>query len=127
MSIIKKIRLGDDVVTYCGRCREERTHQVVALKSDGSIERVACRTCDGSRLYRDRQKRATVKTTAKPKQIETPVDAVGPVRLYSPGEIYAPGEQINHPKFGPGKVVESRNGKIDVKFNGELRTLVHAG
>ena len=35
------------------------------------------------------------------------------------------GDRIEHPKFGLGLVVEERNGKIDVKFGRELKTLIN--
>lgn len=39
---------------------------------------------------------------------------------------FAAGDQIEHPKFGKGTVVEVRSGKIDVKFGREMKTLIHA-
>ena len=31
---VKRIRVGDDVQSYCGRCKAERAHLVAAMKSD---------------------------------------------------------------------------------------------
>ncbi|MDQ1591421.1 MAG: hypothetical protein QOG71_2048 [Pyrinomonadaceae bacterium] len=133
--MLKRIRLGDDVMTYCGRCKEERMHQVVALHSDGRAERVTCKYCQSTHLYRDPEaKAARVRKTdganAGSRSAEAKTRAVAsnrPARAYSPQETYATGDQITHPKFGEGNVVEARRGKIDVRFGRELRTLLHAG
>ena len=132
--MLKRIRLGDDVQAHCGRCKEERMHQVVALHSDGRIERVTCNYCRTSHRYRDPE--AT--TATKPRGITRPRSSSGtankndptsdrPARAYSPHETYAAGDQIAHPTFGQGNVVEVRQSKIDVRFGREMRTLLHAG
>ena len=129
--MLKKIRLGDDVQAYCGRCKEERMHQVVALHSDGQIERVTCNYCQSTHRYRDPQAAGAVKTRrttgARSLEIRTRAASNKPARPYSPRETYAAGDQISHTKFGEGSVVEARQGKIDVRFGRELRTLLHAG
>lgn len=130
--MLKKIRLGDDAQAYCGRCKEERLHHVVALHSDGQIERVTCNYCQSTHRYRDPQATGAVKTrrTSAARSLEIKGRAAAsntPARPYSPGETYAAGDQISHTKFGEGSVVEARQGKIDVRFGRELRTLLHAG
>jgi hypothetical protein len=128
--MLKKIRLGDDAQAYCGRCKEERMHQVVALRSDGQIERVTCNYCQSTHRYRDPQAKEAVKTrrTTGARSLEAKTHAVsdGPARPYSPRETYAAGDKISHVKFGEGNVVEVRQGKIDVRFGREMRTLLHA-
>lgn len=133
--MLKRIRLGDDVMTYCGRCKEERMHQVVALHSDGRAERVTCKYCQSEHRYRDPEAKAArvrktdgANTGARSAEVKTrAVVSNRPARAYSPQETYATGDQITHPKFGEGNVVEARPGKIDVRFGRELRTLLHAG
>ena len=131
--MLKKIRLGDDAQAYCGRYKEERLHQVVALHSDGQIERVTCNYCQSTHRYRDPQGNATAApktrrtTGARALEIKTRAASNGPARSYSPRDVYAAGERITHPKFGEGNVVEARQGKIDVRFGREMRTLLHAG
>lgn len=131
--MLKKIRLGDDAQAYCGRCKEERLHHVVALRSDGQIERVTCNYCQSTHRYRDPQAAAagavkTRRTTAaRSPEIKGRAASNAPARAYSPRETYATGDNISHTKFGEGSVVEARAGKIDVRFGRELRTLLHAG
>lgn len=126
--VVKRVRLGDEVLTYCGKCKEERTHQVMALNAGGAIERVTCLTCRGNHLYRGRQAAAVKKTGAGNVRAARakPVSAAS-ARAYAPTEVYAAGDVVSHPKFGIGEVVEARSGKIDVRFGGEKRTLLHAG
>ena len=38
LGIVKKSRPGDDVDAYCGKCKEVRTHAIVALNSQSGIE-----------------------------------------------------------------------------------------
>ena len=131
--IVRRIRLGDDVQTYCGRCKEERLHQVVALNNQQRIERVICRTCNSNHLYRDRQagsqeraRRSTVKGTEQQSSVRA-TSAPEKWRHYSSQEAYAEGELISHAKFGMGRVVASRPGKVDVKFGSLVRTLLQNG
>jgi len=130
---IKRLRPGDDTETYCGRCKAERTHQVVALNADGTPATVICRTCGGQHRYREKKEpsaptsaKATgrrITASAEPRR-EVPT---GGVRSYSPKEVYSAGDWIDHPKFGQGKVVQARDGKIEVRFESGVRLLVHAG
>lgn len=127
--IVRRVRLGDEVVAHCGRCKEERTHQVVALNGGGGVERVICRTCNSNHLYRDPQakvKRAGA-TTTRAREARTQAQPTGPLHDYSTREAYAKGQLIAHAKFGVGEVVEARQGKIVVRFADEQRTLLHAG
>jgi RNase P subunit RPR2 len=52
---VSKLRLGDDTDTYCGRCKAERAHQVVALNADGVPASVICRTCGGRHRFREKK------------------------------------------------------------------------
>jgi len=128
--MLNRIRLGDDVDTYCGRCKEERRHQVVALHSENRIERVACNFCRTAHLYRDQSAKAAKPRAAggvRRTEVKSRPALGQPARPYSVQATYAVGEQITHPKFGQGEVVEARQGKIDVRFGKELRTFLHAG
>jgi ribosomal protein L44E len=132
---VKRIRPGDDIQTYCGRCKAERTHQVVALKADGAPATVICRTCGGQHRFRKEKEaassssssssRAARKSSRKAEPLgEAPAGALRP---YSPRETFAAGEWLDHPKFGQGKVTEARGGKIEVRFESGPRLLLHGG
>jgi len=131
---VKRIRPGDDVVTNCGRCKAERTHQVVALNADGAPATVICRTCGGQHRYREKKEASPSSSSSSSKAARAPRRAAaleeppaGALRAYSPRETYAAGEWVEHPKFGRGKVTEARGGKIEVRFESGPRLLVHGG
>lgn len=133
----RKIRLGDDILTHCGRCKAERTHVVAALKTDTVPAEVICRTCQSKHRFHapkeERSPRAAGDRTVRArssasKRFEVPPEvAAGRGRAYSPREAFAEGEWIAHASFGHGQVVTVRAGKIDVRFESGARTLVHAG
>lgn len=129
---IKRVRPGDDTETYCGRCKAERTHQVVALNADGVPATVICRTCGGQHRFHSRKEAAAPKPPGSPRASRRPAEhardaPAGPPRPYSPKEVYAAGEWVEHPKFGQGKVTQARAGKIEVRFESGPRVLLHAG
>jgi hypothetical protein len=129
---IKKLRPGDDTDTYCGRCKAERAHQVVALNADGVPATVICRTCGGQHRFREnRGPAAPAARRARDKVAGTAgstIDAhAGPARPYSPKDVYAAGDWVEHPKFGRGQVAQARGGKIEVRFESGNRLLLHAG
>jgi hypothetical protein len=126
---VKKIRVGDEVEAQCGRCKGERMHQVVALNQNGVPAIVICVTCGGRHNYRDKSgaSRSASSTTRRQSARETAASAPRkPARAYSPSEAYNAGDWIEHPKFGQGEVIASRDGKIEVKFGTEKRILIHA-
>lgn len=135
---VKRIRVGDDVPAYCGRCKAERRHIVAAMKSDTVPAEVICQTCHSK--HRFRQERAEGQSTStratgvrrsgasKRSASAMPESAPsGAVRPYSPREVFAEGEWIEHSLHGPGKIKAVRDGKIDVQFGTGQRTLIHAG
>ena len=48
----KKREVGTEVEAYCTKCKLDRLHVISTLKSDGNINKVMCRTCDGTHLFR---------------------------------------------------------------------------
>lgn len=124
VGIVKRVRPGDEIETYCGKCRQERTHQIVALNSQGQADRVICGFCQSNHLYRGRKtasRKTSASTASSPAIAQT-------LKTYSAKDVYSEGDAILHPKFGQGIVVEARSGKIDVKFGSSgVRTLLHAG
>jgi hypothetical protein len=134
---VKRVRVGDDVETYCGRCKAERTHLVASMSSDTQPAEVICRTCNNKHRFR---RPADASGPARPPRAASPeggarrgtrkAEAEQPppdARPYSPSEPYAEGEWIEHKTHGFGKIKAVRGTKIDVSFGSGLRTLVHAG
>jgi hypothetical protein len=128
---VKRVRPGDEIVAYCGRCKQERTHQVVALNSEGQADRVICRFCQNNHLYREIKTGTKSTSTSKKypptkEPIVSSLSVATQLRQYSGKDVYAEGDVIQHPKFGQGRVIEVRGAKIDVRFGSEIRTLLHA-
>ena len=131
---VKKIRVGDDVMTYCGKCKAERTHITAAMKTDTEPAEVICRTCNSKHRFRrapgDAPKARAPREGAESKPrtrraAAEPAPATG--RPYSPSESFKEGEWIEHKLYGVGSVKAVRAGKIDVSFDGTVRTLIHVG
>lgn len=131
IGIVKRLRPGDDVDAQCGKCKDIRTHVIIAVDTHGKIERVQCRTCQGTHNYRNpvkEPKRAT-STSTRSSSRASGASAVptGPTKVYSPQQSFQIGDQISHPTFGLGYITDVRATKIDVKFGRESKTLIHAG
>lgn len=124
---VRKIRLGDEVESQCGKCKGERMHQVAALNQNGTPAIVICGTCGGRHNYRAKSADGSSRTTAvRSRREAAPMAPRKPARGYSPREAYSEGDWISHPKFGEGEVIASREGKIEVKFGTEKRILIQA-
>jgi hypothetical protein len=124
-TIIKRIHVGDLVQAHCGRCKDERSHSIVSLKENGKIDTVTCRTCYSSHRFK------SITPTSKSKSPRVTTTVVRSVKSkesspYSPQKSYAKGETLLHSKFGEGKVLEVRGDKMEVKFDDEVRTLIHS-
>lgn len=133
IGIVQKMQPGDDVDAQCGKCKDVRTHAIIAVNAQGKIERVQCRTCHGTHNYKNpvkESKRATstgARANSSGRSSSASAVPTGPTRPYSPRDSFQTGDQISHPTFGLGYVSDVRDKKIDVKFGRETKTLIHAG
>lgn len=124
---IKKLHLGDEITTYCGKCKEERLHAVISFSTQSVVDQVQCRTCHGTHLYRVKGLNAAAPRTAKGSSARSVATANNlPVRDYSVKECFSVGDRISHSKFGSGTVTGVREGKINVRFGKDERILIHA-
>jgi len=133
LGIVQKLRPGDDVDARCGKCKDVRTHAIIAVSTQGQIERVQCRTCQGTHNYKNPSPKRITSTSARSslggasRTSATSLAPTGPTKPYSPREKFQIGDQISHPSFGIGLVNDVRDTKIDVKFGRETKILIHAG
>jgi hypothetical protein len=132
----KRIRVGDDVETYCGRCKAERAHVIASMSTVSMPAEVICRTCNNQHRFRrpadaakPRREPRAGSTESGASRTSRTVRETPPVsaRPYSTSETFSEGEWLEHKTHGVGKVKAVRGGKIDVTFNSVLRTLLHAG
>ena len=127
----KKFAVGAEVESYCTKCKLDRTHVIESLKSDGNINKVICRTCDGSHLFRrpkgdgTKPKKKKKSTSRKKKGAVTLTPAeLAQAKPYSMTGSFETGDFIKHSMFGPGKVLELRAGKMEVGFEDGPKLLV---
>lgn len=134
-------KVGGDILAYCGKCKMELAHVIMAMMS-GRPVKVQCKTCKSPHQYRLsggaqasrptsglRTPRApSTRTTVRNSEYwEQKMAATkSPSRPYRPIDKFEKGQVIQHPKFGMGLVEEVKiNGKIVVLFREEEKTLVH--
>jgi hypothetical protein len=140
MNLYGPVKVGGDVLAFCGKCKRDLSHVVMAMVS-GKPVRVICKTCKSEHNYRlgnsGVSKRAPSGLKA-PKPTRTFVKNSEywetkmadkkqvPLKPYKTQELFKLGDVISHSKFGVGIVEEVKNnGKIVVLFRDEERTLVH--
>lgn len=134
------LKAGDEVTSWCTKCKEMHLHRVKAVGADGAPARVIC-TCpeQRERNYRPnppkaatRQstttKRSTKKITEAPQQQwEKLIAGTNPekARSYDMNALFAQGDLLDHNKFGQGVVTELLDAhKMVVVFEDKTRIMV---
>ena len=137
--LYRKPRVGGEIESYCGSCKEDRTHIVAAMDGD-IVRRVTCSMCGGTHNFKRKAaasaaasasgealktKRATSSRRTKATQAFT-IDPSRPQKAYDMNHNYSSGDVISHPKFGPG-LVETilPPNKIEVRFQEGKKMLLH--
>jgi hypothetical protein len=140
-----KLSVGSEVDAWCGKCKEIRTHNVVAMVG-GEPKQVVCQTCSSRHNFRtDPPARARTASGSVPVAVGTAAaravdkeqasrqeqkrvlqkelaDAPEP-RTFDPKARYKSGEIIVHPEYGRGKVENVLRTSLLVRFLEGLRPL----
>jgi hypothetical protein len=146
-----KASVGGEVDSWCGKCKEMTTHNIVAMVGD-TAKQVICQVCNSRHDYRTeppaRHKKAAsaaaattnssgefVSSGRRPEDRELArrqevkrvlqkelADAVDP-RPFDPKARYKSGEIIVHPEHGRGKIENVLRGSLLVRFLEGLRPL----
>ena len=127
MAVKKKHNVGTEIEAYCTKCKIDRAHTISTLKSDGNINRVLCRTCDGEHLYRLPKGDGTKKPVKRRPRGAVVISAEDLEKAipYAMDGTFAAGDIIQHKTFGPGSVKEVRpGGKMEVGFESGRKVLV---
>lgn len=141
MNLYGSKKVGADVLSYCGKCKMDLAHVIVAMVGAKPV-RVICKTCKSEHNYRLGSSGTTKKssisrlTTSKPSRTfvknseyweqKMATKKQTPLKPYKTQELFQLGDVISHSKFGVGIVEEVKNnGKIVVLFRDEERTLIH--
>jgi hypothetical protein len=145
-----KLSVGGEVDSWCGKCKEMTTHNIVAMVGD-QPKQVICQVCNSRHDYRTeppaRHKKAagatastgaaaanaTGHTRAEDRELQKRqeakrqlqkelAEAVEP-RQFDPKGRYKAGEIIVHPEHGRGKIENVLRGSLLVRFLEGLRPL----
>ncbi len=134
MSADKELKVGGDILSFCGKCKEPRNHTILSLTKKGTVDRCECTTCGAAHKYRDPEKVAKKGAAKKTVKKATPEEAwkkavggaSGPAKPYMMSGEYAAEDLIDHPTFGQGFVEESIvPNKIRVIFEEGAKVLIH--
>jgi hypothetical protein len=135
----KRLGVGAEIESWCGKCKDMRTHGVVAMVGDVP-KQVICQTCGSKHNHRAEppvRARGGQPTEAEPqatgrertrreelrRDLQRELNASIEVRSFDPKANYSRGEIISHPQYGRGKVENVLNGSILVRFLEGLRPL----
>lgn len=139
--ISKRPKVGDELVTMCGKCKAEMYHVVVSVKED-EIKKVMCKGCNTTHIFRAaKPEKASAKKT---KSAATTTKRVRRrSRKYDWGALQSQVEEneiidykltvdlsevkgIRHKSFGLGfitKVISDT--QVEVLFEDSTKILVH--
>jgi hypothetical protein len=142
-------RVGNDVESYCSKCKMMILHTVEAMVGS-EPKRVQCNSCHSQHVYKahppgeapakPRAARSAGRASAgsrssgvggriRASDYERMMEgrSGSDARRYSPKAIYKVGEVIAHPTFGTGVATTLKDAtKIEVLFQDGPRVLVHA-
>jgi hypothetical protein len=133
--LYRKPRVGAEIESYCGSCKEERTHIVAAMDGD-IVRRVTCSMCGGTHNFKRKAAAVAPGEGTKPKRSASSgrskasqafaIDPSRPQKAYDMNHSYSTGDVISHPKFGPGLVENTQPpNKIEVRFQEGKKLLLH--
>ena len=126
--------VAEEILAYCGRCKLDSMHIIVAHKGDNTspIAKVQCKTCYAIHGYR----KAGTTSAKKSKTVQSavPVEVEWKRQLaeakekgsqvYAIDGSYIVGDVVKHPVFGLGVVqtLKSRD-KMEVLFQSDIKLL----
>lgn len=124
-------KLGDEVESYCTKCREMANHNVAVLAVNGKPPRVVCKVCNGEHNYRPsppqtRRSSSGRTTTRRKLGLSLTDEQKTSATHYKIGGLFQQGEVISHPTFGFGEITEIRSPqRMLVLFDGSQKLLIY--
>jgi len=119
--MIKKLSVGSELDSYCGKCKMVLNHAVVAMVDD-QPRRVRCLTCQSehnhrlpssskpksSRAKSSRRASGATSKSGRSSRWQTLMSGWddAKAKAYSIYETFEAEDQVKHVKFGPGVVVD---------------------
>jgi len=128
--------VGGDVESWCGRCGELTTHNIVAMVGR-EPKQVLCQVCGSRHTHRAGPARTKTTTSSAARAVDDrprggdpeerrraaelralgeEVAAAENVRSFDPRQRYKAGEIIVHPEFGRGKIENVLRSSLLVRF-----------
>jgi hypothetical protein len=137
---MSQLGVGKEVLSFCNKCKLTLAHLIVTMKSDTTIGKTTCKTCQATHAYKDPSAVKATKAArgSRVKKKSAPAESISDIWMdkiagatsksqsYSPKTQFVLGDIIDHPKFGPGyidKLVDAD--KIQVIFRHDIKTLIH--
>ena len=143
-----KLSVGGEVDSWCGKCKEMTTHNIVAMVGD-QPKQVICQVCNSRHDFRTepparhRKASGSVPTTGTTegatarrnedrelqkrqeakRQLQKELAEAAEPRPFDPKARYKAGEIIVHPEHGRGKIENVLRGSLLVRFLEGLRPL----
>ena len=137
----KRIGVGTEIESWCGKCKEMRTHSIVAMIGE-SPKQVICSSCGSKHNHRSEpplraraagaasEEASTPATTRERsrreelrRDLQRELNASIEVRSFDPKEEFKRGEIISHPTYGRGKIENVLRDSMLVRFLEGLRPL----
>ncbi|PIP90026.1 MAG: hypothetical protein COW01_09095 [Bdellovibrionales bacterium CG12_big_fil_rev_8_21_14_0_65_38_15] len=138
---MSSLGVGKEVLSFCGKCKLTLAHIIITMKAGDTINKVQCKTCNATHVYKDPSKVKAKKVSTRTRTVSKKANsqesisdlwltAVGNAKTkskdYSPKATFLKGDIVDHPKFGPGVIDKIIDGnKIEVIFRHSIKTLVH--
>ena len=135
---MSQLGVGKEVLSYCNKCKLTLAHLIVTMKSETTIGKVQCKTCQGTHAYKDpsnvkasktkrgKKAKASTKESISDIWMDRVASASSKSQKYNIKTKFELGDIIDHPKFGPGvidKLIDAD--KIQVIFRHDIKTLIH--
>lgn len=137
-----KYAVGSEVEAWCGKCKELRAHDIVAVLDD-MPKQVICTFCKSRHGFLTEPARSSTSDAPAPKstpsssgrsgtgkndkatkerlQFEKELLDATTAPVFDPRDNFKPGQIIAHPKWGRGKIESVLRGSILVRFLDGLR------
>ena len=124
---------GDNIASYCTKCRINLDHTIVAMDGD-AIVKVKCRTCGSAHKFRNPAKAPKPRSTkASSGRVLRPLPedrweaalagSKGQSHPYNREAKYRVGDVVLHDRFGKGVVLKLYSNKCDVLFQDQERLM----
>ncbi|MGD8376848.1 MAG: hypothetical protein PVF68_11955 [Acidobacteriota bacterium] len=111
--MVDVMKVGDEVDSWCTKCREMARHKVKSLPAGGKAARVICDVCNGEHYLRPNppqsRKSGGGKASRRKVGLTLTEEQKAGARTYDIGGAYQLGDVISHPTFGFGEVTEVRS------------------